>query len=73
MKAQKCLACGDTIALRKDGDLATCLSCGSSYVRKKETLEKSQQKALGAVHLQHVNQLLLLLCQLDERMGSIFL
>lgn len=43
MKAQKCLACGDTIALRKDGDLATCLSCGSSYVRKKETLEKVEE------------------------------
>jgi hypothetical protein len=43
MKTHSCLACGDSIALRKDGDLATCLSCGSSYVRKKETLEKVEE------------------------------
>lgn len=40
MDAQKCLGCGSRIELREEGDLATCLSCGSSYVKRKERLEE---------------------------------
>ena len=40
MDAQKCLGCGARIELREEGDLATCLSCGSSYIKRKERLEE---------------------------------
>ncbi|MCA9775267.1 MAG: hypothetical protein KC800_01065 [Candidatus Eremiobacteraeota bacterium] len=40
MNAQKCRGCGSRIELREEGDLATCLSCGSSYIKRKERLEE---------------------------------
>lgn len=40
LEAQKCLGCGDRLEMRQVGELATCLSCGSSYVKLKETIEE---------------------------------
>lgn len=40
MRAQSCPGCGARIVLREEGNLATCLSCGSSYLKRNEALER---------------------------------